>query len=185
MAVAAAVAIAGTLLSAYSTYKAGQASKEASLKQQSLLNRQGEEVMARAQINDELLQKQGRQLVGAQRVAIAGSGIDIGAGSSLDIIEDTIIEINDERLRLMRDSVFEANMIAEGAKLEGDYARDAATAGMIGGAGTLLTSGYNIWKNRPTPQAIEPPSSTIGYGVTQTGSSINTIARPMQSIEMR
>jgi len=144
MAIAAAAAIAGTLLSAYSSYKAGKAAEKASIKQQSLLNRQAEEVFARAQFNDDLLQKQGNQFVGAQRVAIAGSGIDIGTGSSLDIIEDTIRDINDERLRQLRDSTFEANMIAEGAVLEGEYAKDAATAGMIGGAGTLLTSGYKL-----------------------------------------
>jgi len=182
-----AVAIAGTLLSAYGSYKAGKTSKEASERQQALLNRQAEEVMARMYINDDLTKKQGRRLVGAQRVARAGQGIDIGVGSSLDIIEDTIIEINDERLRNMRDAVFEANMIAEGAKLEGEYGRDAYKAGIIGGAGTLLTSGYRMSKAGVFDSfgGGASPSPTIAHGGMSSGSFSLGSARPSQSIYMK
>lgn len=149
-------AVAGTALGAVGSYQQGKA-------QQAAYNYQAQVAEQNRQIalNNAAMERQSGleearrqriatlQAVGKQQVSLAANGVDVGYGTSLDIIEDTsmlgeldalMIEYDSEKKA--RNYEIEANNFANETNLANFSSRNARTAGNINAAaGGLKTVG--------------------------------------------
>lgn len=154
IAVAAVASVAAGAMSAYGqTQSAGAASaagkfnasmmeRDAQLADQQAQLRERQGVMDEAKVRRDTA-----RTMGAQRSILAGSGVDVGSGSALDILTDTDRFGELDALETKYQSDLDAwsirnqsqSMRAQ-AKMERQGARNAATAGMLGAGSTLLTT---------------------------------------------
>ena len=95
------------------------------------------------------LSEQKRQMIGKQATILGGSGVDVGTGSSLDVMSRTAAEYQ-------RDIEF-AGIAADDATLAGQnqasidqyMGRQKQMAGWLGAGSTLLTGTGKMWSQTP------------------------------------
>ncbi len=153
---ATAAGIAGTALGAVGSYQSGKAQAAAYGYQARVAAENQKIAMNNAAMERQLGLEEARrqristlQAIGKQEVSLAANGVDVGYGTSLDIIEDTAmlgeldaltIEYNSEKKA--RNYEIEASNFANEANLAQLSARNARTAGTISAvAGGLKTVG--------------------------------------------
>jgi len=154
-----AIAIAGTLVSAWGMYQSSK--KEAEImEQQSAANElEAQKLMERYEMNAELSKREGRQMIGTQIAKFAGAGFDI-SGSTLLALEQTNKSINEEINMLREEAEFAAEQIRRGAgfkreeaaasrkagkyALVGGLAKTAGYASSLGGSGKNTTKSYTM-----------------------------------------
>lgn len=84
-----------------------------------------------------------RQMVGTQRAALAGNGLDLGEGTALDLVTETAGLGEEDALTIRYNAMREAwgyNEQAKGYKASAGYKR---VAGKNAATGTLLTTAAN------------------------------------------
>lgn len=140
MGAAAAVAMgAGTAVSVYGQIAAAQANKKINEYNAKMLDAQATDAIARGEEAVGQVQREARQLTGAQRTALAGQGITLDSETAQAIQADTaatsIRNVRTVRSNALREAWgFKAQ--ARGARQAGGYAYQGA---MINSAGSLLT----------------------------------------------
>ena len=77
---------------------------------------------------------QGAKLVGAQRVAFAGSGIDLSEGTPMDVMAETVANIELDALRALKGREQEAKSLRRRSAAAGAVANANANATILGGA---------------------------------------------------
>lgn len=127
----------GQVMGAHS--QAAAAEKDAAMKRM-----QASELLDRAAQNAETYQRQGDKLRGQQVNALASSGVDVGSGSSLTLMEETAHEVTRQITNMNREAQFKADMLNRGADVSMDLAADRELAGWLGAGGSVL-GGYAMW----------------------------------------
>lgn len=138
--------VAGTALGAVGSYQAGRAQsmayeQQAKVARQNSIIAQNNAAMERQSGTEEARRKRISTLqnIGSQKTALAANGVDVGYGTSLDVIEDTamvgeldalMIETDSERKA--RNYEIESNNLVNEANLSSFSSRNARTAGTIG-----------------------------------------------------
>jgi predicted transcriptional regulator len=165
---AVAMTAAAAAYSAYQTYDAGEDQKKAARAQKDLANKNAamledaaNDATARGNEEAMLINRRARGLRGEQRAALAGQGVDVGAGTAMDLQNETSLlgEMDAEQTR--QNAFREAWGIRKQAshqKLAGEYAyregknrakalRNQAYGSVLGGAGDT----YKAYYSKDTP----------------------------------
>jgi len=135
------LAIGSALVSAYGQYKSAKQQGQA-LEEQAKINfMKANEVLARNDINNELLQESALVTAGTQRAQIAGSGISGSSASSQELIRDTFEKTAEQIEFNTRAAEWEARMVRLGAESQIESAGQIEKAGIISAVGT---AGFGI-----------------------------------------
>lgn len=143
-----AVAGGGAAMKAYGQWKAAEAQANAKREQASLLDMEAGEILARTDINNDLLAQDAIRFSGRQAASMAASGGGVSATSSA-ILEETARLASEEMGRNLREAKWEAHM----KNIEADSMRRSADqfekAGKIAAIGSILGSGAKIAGSKP------------------------------------
>lgn len=143
MAISAGMSVVSTAVTAIGQIQQGNAQKSAAnynaavARNNAILARQNAAAQAKRQ------ERESRIRAGANRAAVGASGIDL-MGSALDIMEDNAMEEELDRLTILHQGEVKALGLESGATLEQFEGRQAARAGKMGAAGTLLKGGAKL-----------------------------------------
>ena len=135
MAVMTAIAVGSALVSAYGEYKSSQAMAESNREQSQINFLKADEILARNQINNELLQESALVTMGTQRAQIAGSGVAVTA-SDRRLLRDTMEKAATQITLNNRAAEWEARMVRLGAETGLKSAEEIEKAGTISALGT-------------------------------------------------
>lgn len=129
---------AGAAVSAFGSYKSGQAQASAGKYNAKLATQQAAQ-------NEETVRNRLRKLLASQRALYAKAGVDLSSGSPVSVLAETAAEGERDAL------IVRYGGQAEAAQQK-MYASSAKTAGIMGGIGTLLTglgqAGGMYYQNR-------------------------------------
>lgn len=190
MAAFTALAIASLALSAYGQIKAGKASKAAGKAQHaaadsqadladynaSVADLQAKDAIARGVEQENRFRSGVRLMIGSQRAATAGSNIDVGYGSALDVQADAAFLGELDALTIRTNAGREAwgfETQGEDLRRRGEIARKegvyleragnaAGNAAYVGAAGTIAGGSMNLLEAR--------------YGFNRTSTRVPTLA---------
>lgn len=147
----AAMAAVGGALSLYGTIKGANDQADAVERNSALKRQQADELMARQEINEQIIREQSEKSSLSYGASFAGTGREgAGIGGILQIHRDAQEQI----LNTRRDAEFKARQLREGADIQSDLASDSITSAWIGAAGGLLATGASTYK------AMSPPGGT-------------------------
>lgn len=134
------MAIGSALVSAYGQYKSSQAQAEAQQQQAKLNFLKAEEVLARNEINNDLLLESALVHQGTQVAQIAGSGVDVGGQTQKRVVAETMRKAQRQIELNTRAAEWESRMIRIGAESQIQSSEEIALAGTISSIGSL---GFN------------------------------------------
>lgn len=150
MAVLTALAIASTAFSIYGALNSAQSQAEAYDEQASLFERSALERRRRAEINAEIIQQQGDELIGRQMTAIAGSGRKM-TGSAYSIIDDTIKKTAQEIMYNNEIAQYEIDSLQYKARMQEWYGQEAIRAGAINAVSMGLQGAFTVAQLHSSP----------------------------------
>jgi len=131
--------MAGTAVSAWNTYQAGQAESAAYKDSAKAKERKAQSVMERAQLNSEFTRLEGKVFEGKQVATFASSGIDVGSGIALSAYEDTAKKIE----RQLDIDFMEAEATRDALMMDADLdrtrAKNASNAGTNAAIGSIAS----------------------------------------------
>lgn len=158
-----------TAVSAVGAYQQGQAtsaayqSKAAADDQNAkIANKQAEIAAQQGAREEREMRQRGQAVTGAQKTAFAANGLDIAAGSPLDVLTDTRFLNELDALTIRRNTAnnvwgyqSEATNYLNSASANRSAASGAKTAGYLGVAGSILTgaTSLSMHKNKLTDGA--------------------------------
>lgn len=137
-ATAATVAVAGTVLSAYSQYEQGQSQKEWSEYNAAIAERDAAASRQTAEYEATEKRKETQRLLGRQRALYGKAGVTL-EGSPLLMMEETASEGEIDALMIEREGKLRSQHYRSEAALSKQKGRAAARAGYWGAGTTLLT----------------------------------------------
>ena len=115
--------------------------------------RRAEELAAastkRANYEAELKRAEGRRLVATQKVRYAKAGVQVGEGSPLAVMAQTMTDIEKDALMIEEGGRVEAGGYLSEARLYKKRAEQSLWGGVIKGGGSLLTSAAGWLKPKP------------------------------------
>lgn len=151
--VTAVAAVAGGTVAAISAKEAGDAQEAAGkANAQIALNNANAEAEVAAE-NAKRKREDNRRQLAAIRARMAGGGVQIGTGSSLDVLDTAASDLELQTLDMFRDSQARQVQFGNEAKVQKWTGAQAASAGKIGAVGSLLSgigsasSGYTKYKD--------------------------------------
>ena len=154
--VMAGVAAAGAITSAVGSYAAGQTKKSADKYNAQVNENNASMAQMQAAAEAQKVREKGRRIIGAQRAALSAAGVDINAGSALDVTYDSNVQNElDALTTLYKGRVSSSNSVAQ-AQLDRYSGKQAGQAGAIAAGGSLLSGAansygtYNSLKNNPS-----------------------------------
>ena len=116
--------LVGSGLSGITSVQGGRTARKDAIEQAKLLN-----IIGEIEASDK--RREGRRLIAAQQVAFAGAGVDVQTGSPLDVLGDTVAEIELAALRTKFARQTQGFAVAQ-------QGQQAQTQGLAGGLGTIL-----------------------------------------------
>lgn len=135
---AAAVSVIGGTIGAYSGFAQADAAKRSGEFNARLAERNAALAAQAGQRQADQIAQRGRRLRGAQLARLGKRGVTV-SGSAIDVIQDSEKQIEDDALA----ALYRGGVEAEGARLQGQYARQAArsqaNASRISGVGSLIS----------------------------------------------
>jgi len=140
---AAALMVAGTALQVWGQQNAARARAAEAERQGELDELQAQETLERAKFNEAALLRQEAMLQGEQLTGYAKAGIDVGSGSPILVMAQSIMQSRREIYLQQREAQFRAMMIREGAASNLRLAGEERQAANISSMGTILLAGYN------------------------------------------
>lgn len=150
-----ALAVASTAYSAYSQNEAGKAQQSIANRNAKLLERSADQALVRG--NEEAInsRRRTRLLVGEQRAAAAGQGIDVNSGVAADLQEQAESFGAQDEAMIRRNALDEAWGIrtqASNQRMEGRYARREGTNKAIGTGLGGMGQAYGYWQDERSPK---------------------------------
>lgn len=137
-------------MNAVSQVSSANAKADAMAKDAQLKRAQASELLSRASANAATFQRQGDRLRGSQVNALANSGVDVGSGSSLTMMEDTAHMVTKQIADMQREAQFKADQLNRGADVSMDLASETSLAGWLNAGGSIL-GGASKWGNVQDP----------------------------------
>lgn len=129
------VSLIGTAVSAGAQVKAGAEAQASAEFNARMMDLEAADAVTRGEQRAGDLQREGRQMLGAQRAVLGAQGIEIGDGSAAVLQADTIRTTQDAVARVRADAALEAWGIRTNAKSvrrAGRYARAGANRTALG-----------------------------------------------------
>lgn len=164
--VAAGLIAGGAVIGAYGQLKAGKNARAYFRMQAEFLKQREKEIMLRNEMNNKLVWRETAMLLGEQKVAIAGSGIDVGSMSALEIANQTTKLAAEQVARQTREARYEAQMTGIEAQMsifsgESQYraAKWQALGTLLGGAGQMYAVGAT-----PRSTGTETRGNRVDWG---------------------
>ena len=145
MAIPMIAAMAGSTISAWGKYKAGEAEAGAFQGSAIAKRRAAKDLIKRSEINSEFSRLAGETFKGKQIGAFASSGIDVGSGLALSVLEDTAKKIQRQIMVDEMEAEAQKDMLLLDADLDWDRAKAADTAGKIGAFSSLAGGFMQAW----------------------------------------
>ena len=142
-----ATSLVGAGISAYSSYQQGKAQEAMADRNAKVAdNAAANEALAAAENSKRMRENSHRQLA-AIRSRMAGSGVRMATGSSLDIIGQAASEFELQTMDLFRDSTARQMTYQNQAVTSRWEGGQYAAAGTLGGIGSLLSGGRTAAKD--------------------------------------
>ena len=152
--------IAGTALSAFGQYQQGVAMQQQAEAQQDILNynaeikdREADAALERSRAEALRFQREGEQLQGAQKVALAKGGVLTSGGTPALLMETTADALDQDRMSILREGFLAQStkqQEAEGLRFQGRAAasrgKNFRTASYLNVGTSLLSSGSQFMK---------------------------------------
>jgi len=140
MAVGAIATAAGVGLNIYGQMKAAKDQRKAASAQADARRAQADEILARNEINIKALKQEVEQFEARQAAAFAGSGVDIGSGAPLVMMENTSRAANAEIENRRRVAGYQAEAALRGAAIADQTGRNIEKNAPLQAAGTGLSA---------------------------------------------
>ncbi len=154
----AALLIAGAAISAGSAIQQGAAAAEQSRAEQKILEQNALLAERQAQAERDAaadvaqkFEKEGRRLTGAQRAAFARGGVLATEGTPLLVIEETLAELEEDRINILREGFLRGEFReseAFGLRFRGEAARargrSAQRGSVLSAGGSILTGASRV-----------------------------------------
>ena len=147
------LSLVGTGIGAYGQYAAGKANEAIGEWNAQVGEMQARDVITQGENAAADAREQGRGLVGAQRTALAGQGVQLDVGIAADLTADTDRQVQRQVDRIRADAAREAWGLRVGAasdRMAAKFARKAGTTGAIGtilsGTGQAGMMGYQTYR---------------------------------------
>ena len=134
---------AGTAMSAFGAFQQGQAQAAAAEYNARLADVSARAARADAAVESNRLARQGSRVAGAQRVAVAASGLQL-RGTPLDVMANTRAETQTDVLTALYGGQRRAIGFENQAAVERATASSARRAGFLNAGQSLLTGAANI-----------------------------------------
>lgn len=135
----------GTGVSIYGTMKAAKDEKRYRKLQAQLANQEADEILLRNEINNRLLYRESKQLLGKQQVAIAGSGRSVGGMTSLELADQVMQNTALSVALQTREAQFNAAFKRAGGESQLEAGEAAMKAAKYKAFGTLVTAGVSSY----------------------------------------
>lgn len=154
--------VASSVLAAGGAVASGQQQKKMANYQAAQANADAEAARGAAKVQADRIRKAGRQQAAQANAALAASGVETGEGTALRITSDITGSAEQDAMTTILNGMNTGarfNAQAQADKISGN---NAASAGYINAAGSLLQAGgtaYSGWKRaNPTPAATTASS---------------------------
>lgn len=135
----------GGMSSAYGQHRQGQDQKNIDLDNAMLADIAAKDALIRGDREANMVREQGRQVLGAQHVAVGSSGVDSSVGSPVDLMSSTAALAELDALTVKNNAAREAwGLKTQSTQLVQQAANDAARGTAAGGATFLSTVGSTI-----------------------------------------
>lgn len=178
-AVAYAAMATGTILSAYSSYQQGENQKDWADYQAKQAEADANADKSAAEVHAEMIRKMARRQAGEATASLAGSGVDVGEGTALNINKEIYGNAEEDAMLTIfggSDRAARGNAEAAGYRLKGSQAQQAgylnATSTILGSAGSVA-SGWKTSRSATTTTGVSTASGTApGYSSTDLGSGL-------------
>jgi hypothetical protein len=149
-----AASLAGAGISAYSMYQQGQAQQDMAEYNAKVAENQAKHEADVSRENATRQREMNRRQISAIRARMAGSGVSLSQGSSLDVIGAAASELELATLDLFREGEARQVTYRNQAGIERWQGEQAATAGKIGAIGSLIggvaSTGQSLYSMRYT-----------------------------------
>lgn len=130
--------IGGTVLSAYGQYKSGKDAKAVGELNAKIAETQAEDALTRGRDDEQRFRQGVKMLIGSNRAGFSGQNVDVGVGSAVDVQADVAYLGELDALMIRENAAREAFGHKQQAEVYRKGGQAAATAGMLGAAGTVL-----------------------------------------------
>lgn len=137
---------AGTVVSIYGTLKSAKDEKRHRKLQAQLAEQEASEILLRNEINSKIMYRDMGLLLGKQRTAIAGAGMDVGGVTAMELANEVMISTTMSVNNMTREAQFNAAFTRAGGASQlaaGDAAMKSARYQALG---TLITGGAGAYK---------------------------------------
>jgi hypothetical protein len=141
---------AGTAVSAYGQYQAGQSAQDAAKYNAKMSEYAAQDAQRRGEDEAAAIQRKAASLKSSQRVSLASRGLDIGYGTAGDLQDQTDFFGQMDASTARSNAANEAWTARAGGRLARAQGRNAAYQGMLGATGSLLTGAAKVaskWEN--------------------------------------
>ncbi|HDS1149917.1 TPA: hypothetical protein QDZ66_000632 [Pluralibacter gergoviae] len=141
--------VASSVLAAGGAVAAGQQQKKMANYQANQAEADAEASRAAARVEAERIRKAGREQAAQANAALAGSGVETGAGTALRITSDITGDAEQDAYLTTVNGINTANRYQAQAQADRIGGRNAANAGYISAGSSLLSAGgkaYSGWK---------------------------------------
>jgi hypothetical protein len=130
---------AGTAISAFGQYQAGEEASAVSKYNQQVKQREADAADQRATIRSRKQAEAAAQKMGALRAQMGAAGADTSAGAPLEILSEQARQSTIENLEIGYEGTQESQRLREEGKMIRAQGRSARRASRIGAGATLLT----------------------------------------------
>lgn len=135
---------ASGVVGAYSAIQSGnaaQAAAQATARQQDAAAR---DALRQGEDESDRQRRAGAAVLAQQRVAMAANGIDASSASAIEMLDDTKRDIELDAFAIRRNATSQAQGLSQMAANSRTEGANAASQGLWGGVGTILTTGAGI-----------------------------------------
>lgn len=141
--------VASSVLAAGGAVAAGQQQKKMANYQANQAEADAEASRAAAKVEAERIRKAGREQASQANAALAGSGVETGAGTALRITSDITGDAEQDAYQTILNGTNQGARLSSQAQADRISGRNSATSGYINAGSSLLAAGgtsYSGWK---------------------------------------
>lgn len=150
-----ALSVVGGIQQANAQASAARYSAQVNERNAILAERRARDALDRGVEAEREVRMRGGLLAGKQRAQMAAAGLDLGFGSPMDVLTDTLVGIELDSARARRNAQSEAEdfdrqawSYRAQAGMDRAEARNARVGGTIGAVGSVLSGASNIYRYR-------------------------------------
>lgn len=139
-----AATIGSSVLGAYTAVQSGKATQAAAMATAKQQEQAAEQALDAGEREVDLLRRRAGQQRGANRVAMAASGVDVNSATALDLLKNFDDQVNEDAYQISLQSTRTANTYGQQAANSRAEGRSAASAGNWGAGSSLLQGAAKV-----------------------------------------